>query len=75
MFVKKYMKKLFLIFVFLFSFSITVIADDGRYQMETSNNPNFVWVIDTNTGEVKYCMWFDIKKRPKCTPFSETPDK
>ena len=45
-----------------------VFADDkGRYQMAIDAEDH-VWVLDTKTGLIRFCMMVDNSQAPLCAP-------
>lgn len=48
-----------------------VFADDkGRYQMAIDAE-DYVWVLDTKTGLIRFCMMVGNSQAPLCAPRSD----
>ena len=47
------MKKILLIM--LLTFSTMANAGEGRYTIAAKSDSNFVWILDSTNGKLKYC--------------------
>jgi len=45
---------------------LAAVADEGRYQGYTDSQVKGVYVLDTKTGEVKYCAKLTLTGDFKC---------
>jgi hypothetical protein len=63
----------------IYAISILMLAApaiaEGRYVPMPQANPNSngVWVLDTESGEVKFCIVNSVEAPAECAPWSLTP--
>ena len=50
----------------------SVFGGSGQYVMMPLDKGNSIWVMDTETGKIRWCFNLgSLEKPPKCGPWSE----
>jgi|SaaInl85LU_5_DNA_1037374.scaffolds.fasta_scaffold213387_1 hypothetical protein len=67
------MQKFIGLFVVFSALATPAFSGDGRYQMvlvEDRNLATYI-VINTNTGQTRYCIARNVGEKPYCSPWSD----